>query len=1211
MRIDSIHIENLASLLGSQQVIDLRAGGPAVGGAGIIAITGVTGAGKSTILDAICLALYNQTPRQRRNHGAAALLLNNFATHAAVTVELSLDDGNRWRVLWSIRRPRGRLGNEPMAPERSIIDAATGTILASGIAEVDRYVAQRLRLDFTQFSRTVILAQSDFAQFLHASDHERAELLQLLTGTEIYARIGALAFSRFRESEQAHQQVVDQMQGVQVLPLDALQELVQLAEEKSAAATHLNSIAALLREKFTTVENWVASENTLQASKSQLAEVERRSVDSSTQRTELERADHAAGGAAIHLEWQSARDAHQQTVCKLDRQELTLQQLLTDARTAADDAWVRLGQATSVMQQLRDKVLKAKPWAAIPTEQIDGYRHHQQSISAQRTELALLEATLEADRARLVNDITSMRTNEKLAIEHGDSLATALEQIAGASEAVNLAREGRLDGDWQAERQQLDAAIALLNGEIPDLGPLQSAKDLAAVRRESVQRALIDKEAERSAESLRLDDLRKLETRAAEVAGLSAYVHLIEEGKPCPLCGSSEHPQIQRASDALHAQIRTDLNQQVAKISECDDQLTRLRGNLALSDGTILSATRELQNKSAARERIMVSWKPISIALKLGIDPNQSQIEQLVIRREKILTRLRKIAEAEKTYVAADRTVTQLQTQYEGIRKEIERQAQETGSAKESIVRRESSCNERSAAVKSQTNILHKTLSILAESLNTPVPDASNIETFITKLDRYRGEAIQCIAMASECSRQLEDAYNHAQSLVPAGAKLEVSLGGDAKDIESSLRALELAIRTASAVSGHVKAAKQTLANIRERLAREAIAAIASHEKLSETLVQLGYGTVIELQRDLRDETARTTLRKTITEVDRDLATARARFKQSIEVKEAHEAKVLALHLDPSHPSLSTHIESDLLSTIEAATEADRDATRLREQIRVDGEGRSRYETLKNQCDLLQIARSRAERLKTLIGDADGKRFNRLAQVYTLDVLLELANHRLTQLEPRYQLQRTRVIGEAQPGLGISVIDRDQADTIRSITTLSGGETFLVSLALAISLADLQRGRMRIGTLCIDEGFGSLDECTLTKALSTLERLQQRDGTQILLISHIGALHDRISNRIEVLRRAPGISWIRLTGPDGTVGTPPALPQRATSDANDGTDVDRLLAEIRTRQSMNSTEVQEYLGRDASKVREFIKVLKDRGVIVATGAARATRYSAI
>jgi exonuclease SbcC len=163
--------------------------------------------------------------------------------------------------------------------------------------------------------------------------------------------------------------------------------------------------------------------------------------------------------------------------------------------------------------------------------------------------------------------------------------------------------------------------------------------------------------------------------------------------------------------------------------------------------------------------------------------------------------------------------------------------------------------------------------------------------------------------------------------------------------------------------------------------------------------------------------------------------------------------------------------------------------------------------------------------MRELIGSHDGKKFRIFAQGLTLEVLLDHANQHLLALAPRYRLERA-------PGhdLDIQVLDRDMGDEVRSVHSLSGGESFLASLALALGLASLAADTTRIDSLFIDEGFGSLDPDTLDLALSALDALQAQ-GRIVGLISHVPALVERIGVQVRVEREGGGRSRVRVLGP--------------------------------------------------------------------------------
>lgn len=162
-------------------------------------------------------------------------------------------------------------------------------------------------------------------------------------------------------------------------------------------------------------------------------------------------------------------------------------------------------------------------------------------------------------------------------------------------------------------------------------------------------------------------------------------------------------------------------------------------------------------------------------------------------------------------------------------------------------------------------------------------------------------------------------------------------------------------------------------------------------------------------------------------------------------------------------------------------------------------------------------------KLNDIIGSADGKKFRQIAQEYTLDVLMSFANIHLEMLSKRYLLQRI-------PGtLGLQVLDQDMGNEIRTVFSLSGGESFLVSLALALGLASLSSSRMQVESLFIDEGFGSLDPTTLNIAMDALERLHNQ-GRKVGVISHVQEMTERIPVQIRVSKQNSGRSKVEVIG---------------------------------------------------------------------------------
>jgi len=196
----------------------------------------------------------------------------------------------------------------------------------------------------------------------------------------------------------------------------------------------------------------------------------------------------------------------------------------------------------------------------------------------------------------------------------------------------------------------------------------------------------------------------------------------------------------------------------------------------------------------------------------------------------------------------------------------------------------------------------------------------------------------------------------------------------------------------------------------------------------------------------------------------------------------------------------------------------------LRQSLKDNDDARRHQQKLADKIDQQKIEVDRWGRLHQLIGSGDGKKFRNFAQGLTFELMIQHANVQLQKMTDRYLLIRDR----EQP-LDLNVVDNYQAGEIRSTKNLSGGESFLVSLALALGLSRMASRNVRVDSLFLDEGFGTLDDDALDMALETLTSLQQ-EGKLIGVISHVAALKERISTQINVNPLAGGRSHINGPG---------------------------------------------------------------------------------
>jgi exonuclease SbcC len=254
--------------------------------------------------------------------------------------------------------------------------------------------------------------------------------------------------------------------------------------------------------------------------------------------------------------------------------------------------------------------------------------------------------------------------------------------------------------------------------------------------------------------------------------------------------------------------------------------------------------------------------------------------------------------------------------------------------------------------------------------------------------------------------------------------------------------------------------------------------------------------------------------------IDATLAQANAVLDERRKQRALHQADA------PPQGDLSDADLADAFAQLQAQVKAAHDsATALRLQLAQDDARRERAHAILAEIETQQQAALRWGRLDELIGSADGKKFRNYAQQFTLDVLLGYANSHLGQLARRYRLERIASI--SGPSLGLLVRDLDMGGEIRPVSSLSGGESFLVSLALALGLASLSSNRVKVESLFIDEGFGSLDSETLRVAMDALDGLQSM-GRKVGVISHVQEMTERIATRIVVQPNGGGSSSVTV-----------------------------------------------------------------------------------
>ena len=440
MRIHTIRLANLNALTGTWE-IDLDH--PAYND-NIYALTGPTGAGKTTILDAISLALYGRTPRLARIGKAGNEIMSRHSGTCHAEITFSTRTG-RYRSHWSQHRARRKAGGELQNPKHELADADSGELLATGLKDVAAAIERLTGMDYQRFTRAMLLAQGDFAAFLRAAPDERAPLLEQITGTEIYSRISIAVHERLRDALEQQRQLATETAGI--TPLDAAthtaltQESAALQKQLAALATRQQQTAAALARAQNIAELTAELARLDEQHTAHQAALARFAPE----RERLAAAQSAALLDADYARLDTLRRAQQQNraaLAALDEQAPALAR----AHETANQA---LTAASARVHSEKQRLAAAQPrW-----QQTRAYDH---TLRHQREQLATLEQSAAAHTAAQ----TALAAAEKHAAAARENSARADVARKKTETALAAHLQGRLLREYRAEKDNILRELA-------------------------------------------------------------------------------------------------------------------------------------------------------------------------------------------------------------------------------------------------------------------------------------------------------------------------------------------------------------------------------------------------------------------------------------------------------------------------------------------------------------------------------------------------------------------------------------------------------------------------------------------------------------------------------------------------------------------------------------------------------------------------------
>ena len=985
MKILAIRGRNLASLEGDFE-IDFTV--EPLLSAGIFAISGPTGAGKSTLLDTMCLALFARTPRtdqakennvklqdvsnEQLSQSDPRFLLRRGTSSGFAEVDFMALNGHRYRTRWSVARARDKENGRLQNPRLALYNLDKEEEEQGTRSDLQARIIDLIGLTFEQFTRSVLLAQNDFSTFLKAEQGEKASLLEKLTGTELYSAISRQIFERNARAKEAFDLIQTRIQGIELLTDEEENDLrIRLAgtEKELQRVEKAKAEQQALQEAVRSIEQQITIRQRQQ----------KEAADKLVHATELL--------TVARHEYEKGVEEQQQSEARFK----SLQQEILQARKLDIQLDTAIRDLSHSEQQLKNVMLRKE----------EAEKKYQAAVLRRRQgaeEIARLTAWRERykKKERIAEQLSAL-------LLHLDAASATRSGMEAAVRSIETLRQ----------------EMAALNKQLSDLQQTSANKQQALKRAEADYRNLEEelKAVDAPALDKQIEKLRQeREQLLIEQARLEASGNIkdlrgrLQDGQPCPVCGSTHHPFANQVP--------------VAPVS---------------------ALTLQLQDLSNKKE----------------------------------------------TYVAHTRHLTRLQQQLLQLHKEL---ADSEAACKEMAGKQQlaASRQEREEAiVKEQSTLLTQSLSaadLLFGNSEWQKAWLQNPETFRKTLTDFARQWHENTEKLHQLERQESAQKAECESLASFLPSLEKQAEESGQLHEknraafSSLQAERKKLLNGRSADSVEQEYIRRMEELKERL-----------KKLSAT--QTEQSGIADQIRGIADQIA-----KDLTEASADLLRRKAALD-----------KWTADYLDSSG---GEPLEVILSRYTQEKTEL---AFRLRTQT----ENKAKVSGLQEELNVRRTESERWAKLNELAGSADGAKFRRIAQGYTLDILLNYANVQLRELTRRYRLERV------PETLALQVIDRDMCDEVRTVHSLSGGESFLVSLALALGLSSLSSNRMRVESLFIDEGFGSLDAETLRVAMDALESLRTQ-GRKIGVISHVQEMTERIPVRICVNRAGNGRSFLEV-----------------------------------------------------------------------------------
>lgn len=1134
MKFLQLEILNLASLdKQGGEVINFEEG--ALGESTIFSIVGPTGSGKSTLLDAICLALYNRAPRYPRKKGDKNQNIEIFGeadanenNRLAPTDSRNIltrgkkegyskltflaNNGSIYRAEWHVRFQRVRYENAKTSLYKI---TRNGEQLTEEIADWNE-LPNIIGLDYDQFLRTVLIAQGSFANFLTAKENERYELLEKLIGCEeTYTNIATEIKKAKDQAVDAYNQMAASVEAVKQNLLND-EELAQLQEEITLlkkAEKELDSQLKVISENLQWYE-----ENDKQTKQTAIYQADMEQAanaikDIQAQITRLQLHDEVQPAVnllqEVERQIQSIQNQEEEILkseAAIKSKEVSItesEHTLSYLKEVVNKAQEQLEKAMPVIAEAR--ALKTKMEAAMPN-----LKEKKEALElAQKENLTALKDVEENARNIKKWEAETEKTNL--------ALKTTKEEIAKQKQVLHEATQAT-EQAWEKEKSKTAGQ---------NIEELQNSKTVADRKLQDVQQAIkvvahldaATTEKQKNEERIqflgernaKIDEaLGKLTIEALTQESLTlrnAYTLMVSEkweihranlteGKPCPLCGSTTHPyhtdnrQFEEATTELSQLLKAKEN----LLKQQQKQEKELSGERKQNDGEVQTLQKQQEKLSGEIATYEEEWKAL-IAQYPKIPKEEAELKSLL-----------------PIYENKAKDASSKLSLFNKIQKEIERLTQ----LKDKAVKDEVAYESKASTI---LNNAQESTSICS----TKLAEHKALTTNLISQEKNKKEAYEKALQAwNNTKKEMEEWQAQYQQILngeePDAAEQRLTAAKDeatkaADDQNENINKLKAELANSKGSHQTMLSQNKTTKETLQTKEKELDLWIEEYNKqLAEKSIEppfIDRNTIREMLHSAEDWNA---IRREKAEKEKAVASTTALYQSA---EKAHQQ-----HLE--------HQPTQSRDALLAIQQEYQERSQRNELIAANARMQNHQEAVKllgDKAEALNLVTQEKDDW-TAITDAigaDGKTLRKIAQCYTLSFLIAHANQEIRKFNSRYELQQVK------HSLGIRVIDHDRVDDIRDTTSLSGGETFIVSLGLALGLSALSSRNISFENLFIDEGFGTLDPDTLATVIDSLAMLQSSQGKKVGVISHTDTMSERITTQIRIIKNGnSGSSHIEI-----------------------------------------------------------------------------------